>query len=447
MSSLFTQVVIVLGLILANGLFSMAEIALVSVRKARLQQKADSGDKRARTALELSQQPSNLFSTVQLGITLIGILTGAISGAEFAGALAVPLSKIPFLASAARPISLALVVIILTFVSIVLGELVPKRIAANTPEKIALGAAGPMKFIAKISKPFVFILSASTEGLLKLFGVKLETEPAVTEEEFRVLLEEGTEAGVFDEAEQEMVESVLTLGDRRVSSLMTPRHDIVWLDTDEPVEVTQEKIKQSGYSRFPVAHESLDNILGEVQTNDLLVRALNNEPFDLQAALRPPLFVPEVMPVLNVVEQFKQASTQMALVIDEYGSLIGLVTLKDILEVIVGDMPLTEPNEQPDAVQREDGSWLLDGMVPVEELKELLDIEQLPGEEQGLFNTLAGFITTYLGRIPVVADHFEWANQRFEVVDMDGNRIDRVLISAVLPADAEKRDETPPDPG
>jgi putative hemolysin len=314
---------------------------------------------------------------------------------------------------------------------------VPKRLALNTPEKIAIAFAIPMRTMARLAKPFVHFLSGATEAVVRVLGIKLSTEPSVTEEEFHVLLEQGTEAGVFEEAEQDMVESVLTLGDRRVNSLMTPRHEIVWLDPeDTPIEITQ-KIMASGYSRFPVAHESLDSILGEVRARDLLIRSLNGLPFDLKASLCRPLYVPEVMPILAVLEQFRQAETQMALVIDEYGSLTGLVTLNDILEMIVGELPSTETGDEPDAVQREDGSWLLDGMVPIEELKELIHLEQLPGEEQGLFNTLAGFITTFLGRMPAVADHFIWEGQRFEVVDMDGHRIDRVLISQLPKPEAE----------
>ncbi|MCE5258778.1 MAG: hemolysin family protein [Chloroflexi bacterium] len=444
MSNLFVKVLLTLVLILINGIFSLAEMALVSVRKSRLQQLADEGDKRAVAALSLIQQPSRFFSTIQIGITLVSILTGALAGADIADALAGVFAQTRYLKSIAGPLAYILVVGLMTFVTIVLGELVPKRIAVNSSEKIALTMASSMRFISAVAKPFVTVLSAATEGVLKLLGIKLHEEPIVTEEEFRVLLEEGTEAGVFEESEQEMVESVLNLGDRRISSLMTPRHDIVWLDTDESIEETKRKILESGFSRFPVARESLDNLLGEVQTRDLLVHSLNSEPFDLQAALTTPLYIPEVMPILSVLEQFKQASTQMALVIDEYGSLVGLVTLQDILEMIVGDMPSAEAGEEPDIVQREDGSWLLDGMVPIEELKELLNIEgMLPGEEQGLFNTLAGFITNYLGRIPATADHFEWANEHFEVVDMDGNRIDRVLVSAVPPEEHTEEPEPP----
>ena len=438
MPVVLAQIILVLGLILANGLFAMAEMALVSARKARLQQKADDGDKRAQVALDLAVKPSQLLSMVQIGITLIGILIGALSGAEIADALAHLLSLVPFLHSFANPLALVLVVIVITFFSLVLGELVPKRLALNTPEKIAIAFAIPMRMVARIAKPFVHILSGTTEAVVRLLGIKLSTEPSVTEEEFHVLLELGTEAGVFEEAEQEMVESVLTLGDRRVNSLMKPRHEIVWLDPDDlPAEITQ-KIMASGYSRFPVAHESLDSILGEVRAKDLLIRALNGLPFDLKASLCRPLYVPEVMPVLAVLEQFRQEETQMALVIDEYGSLTGLVTLNDILEMIVGELPSTETGDEPDAVQREDGSWLLDGMVPIEELKELLHLEELPGEDQGLFNTLAGFITTFLGRMPAVADHFIWGGQRFEVVDMDGNRIDRVLIAQIPEPESEE---------
>lgn len=441
MSVVVLQILMLLVLIIINGVLSMAEIAVVSARKARLQQRMEEGNARARQALYLAEHPGHFLSTVQIGITLIGILTGAFGGATIADYLAIAIGRIPLLHPYAGAISLALVVVVITYFSLVLGELVPKRLALNSPERIAEGLAGFMRGLAYITKPLVHLLSGSTDLVLHLFGVKPSSEPPVTEDELIVMMAEGTEAGVFEEAEQDMVESVLQLSDRRASSLMTPRPEIVWLDPTDTCEEITRKISTSGYSRFPVADGSLDNVLGEVQSRDLLLRCLSGQPLVLTEALGPSLYVPEVMPALSVLEQLRRQSTQMALVVDEYGSVTGLVTLNDLLEAIVGDLPSAEEFAEPDAVQREDGSWLLDGMVTVEEFRDLLNLADLPGEEQGLYQTLAGFVTTTLGRLPAVADHFEWGGYRFEVVDMDGTRVDRVLASPIPRPTAEENGE------
>ena len=431
-----TQITIVLLLIIANGLFAMSEMAIVSARKARLRQRAEEGDHKARAALELAETPNRFLSTAQIGITLIGILAGALGGATLAEELGAYLSRIPPLKPYGEAIGLVIVVLATTYLSLVIGELVPKRLALNNPERIAAAIAAPMRALSVIAHPAVRLLSLSTELVLRILGIRPSAEPPVTEEEIKLLLEQGTEAGVFQEVEQDMVESVLLLDERRAAGLMTPRPEIVWLDVEDSLEEVRRKMIASPYSRFPVCQGSLDNVLGEVEARDLLARSLCGEAFDLKSLLQKPLYVPETMPALKVLEAFKKSGTQMALVIDEYGSIQGLVTLKDILEAIVGDIPSAEELAEPQAVQREDGSWLLDGMLPVEELKEILGIGELPGEEQGLYQTTAGFVMTQLGRIPAAAEHFEWGGLRFEVMDMDGNRVDKVLVAPAKKANA-----------
>lgn len=429
MSLVLSQILLVFLLILANGLLSMSEIAIISARKTRLQQLAEEGDHQARVALDLAETPNRFLSTVQVGITLTGVFAGAVSGATLGGELAVYVSMVPWLRPYAGAVSITIVVVLITFFTLVLGELVPKRLALNRPERIARAMATPMRALSVVASPLVRLLSLSTDLFLRLLGVRPSEDPPVTEEEIRVLLEQGTEAGIFEEVEQGMVESVLLLDDRRVMGLMTPRPDVIWLDVEDSPETVQAKITDSSYSRFPVGQGSLDQVLGEVQTKDLLARSLAGQPFDLRAVLRKPIYVPETMSALRVLEAFRRSGTEMALALDEYGSVQGLVTLTDILESIVGDIPSADEEDEPQMVQREDGSWLVDGMLPVEELKELLHLDMLPGEEQGLFQTVAGFVVSLIGRIPSAADHVAWRNWRFEVVDMDGPRVDKILVS------------------
>ncbi|OUL28604.1 hypothetical protein BV372_24725 [Nostoc sp. T09] len=428
MSSMTFEILIILVLIIANGVFSMSEMAIVSARKVRLQQMANQGDVKARVALKLAESPNQFFSTIQIGITLIGILTGAFGGATIAAKLAVYVKLIPFLAPYSQPFSFGIVVLIITYLSLIVGELVPKRLALNNPEAIAAFVAIPMRALAAIASPAVYLLSASTEMVLRVLGITPSTEPQVTEEEIKILIEQGTEAGTFEEAEQDMVERVFRLGDRPVSSFMTPRPDIVWLDLDDTVEENRQKMVESAYSRYPVCQEGLDNVLGVIPVTDLLARSFKGESLDLTVGLRQPVFVPESTRGLKVLELFKQTITHMALVVDEYGVIQGLVTLNDIMSEIVGDVPAGPGQDQPQAVQREDGSWLLDGMLPVEEFLEIFDMEEWQSEERGSYQTLGGFVITHLGRIPAAADHFEWQGMRFEVMDMDGNRVDKVLV-------------------
>ncbi|MEH2394639.1 MAG: hemolysin family protein [Nostoc sp.] len=428
MSSTTFEILIILVLIIANGVFSMSEMAIVSARKVRLQQLANQGDPKAKAALKLAESPNHFLSTVQVGISLIGILTGAFGGATIANHVAVYIKRVPLLAPYSDPLSFGIVVLIITYFSLIVGELVPKRLALNNPERIASIVAIPMQALAALASPVVYLLSASTDLILRVLGITASSEPQVTEEEIKILIEQGTEAGTFEEAEQDMVERVFRLGDRPVSYLMTPRPDIVWLDLEDTAEENRQKMVDSAYSRYPVCQGGLDNVLGVIPVTDLLARSFREEPLDLTVGLRQPVFVPESTRGLKVLELFKQTITHMALVVDEYGVIQGLVTLNDIMSEIVGDVPSTDGQDQPQAVQREDGSWLLDGMLPVEDFLELFGMEEWQFEERGSYQTLGGFVITNLGRIPAAADYFEWQSMRIEVMDMDGNRVDKVLV-------------------
>jgi putative hemolysin len=390
---------------------------------------ANQGDDKARVALELSNSPNRFLSTVQVGITLIGILAGAFGGATLSESIAEYIALVPGLAASSGAIALGIVVVSITYLSLIIGELVPKRLGLNNPEKISIAIAKPMQFLSAVASPIVHLLSTSTETIVRLLGVEQATsEPLVTEEEIKVLVRQGAEAGMFEVAEQDMVERVFRLGDQMVGGLMSPRLDIVWLDLSDSTEVNRKKMINSHHTRFPVCHDSLDNVLGVLNATDVLAQSLQNEPLDFTGLLKQPLFVPASTRALKVLELFKQSGTHIAFVVDEYGVVQGLVTLNDVMEVIIGDIPFADqPLERP-AIQREDGSWLVDGMVSIEKFKEIFSINYMPGEEQGNYQTLGGFVITHLGRIPASADHFEWHNLRFEVMDMDGNRVDKILI-------------------
>jgi putative hemolysin len=428
MPAFFLEFFLILILILINGVLAMAEIAVVSARKARLQQRVDEGDLRAQTALELANNPADFLSTIQIGITLVGILAGAFGGATVAMTIAGWLNEIAWIAPYSGVIAFGLVVIAITYLSLILGELAPKRLALNDPEGIAALVAGPLYRLSKMAAPLVRLLSYSAGLVLRLFGVRPSTAPPVTEEEIKVLIKQGTLAGVFEAAEQDMVAGVFRLGERRVGTLITPRTEIVWLDVEDSPELNRGKIIESVHTRFPVAKDGLDNLLGIANAKDLLAHCLSGEPLDLQAGLQPPLYVPESTPALKVLELFKETGQQMVLVIDEYGGLEGLVTLTDILEAIVGDITVLGGTGEPEIVQREDGSWLLDGMLPMDEFRDLFAIATLPDEDKGYYQTLGGFIMAYLGRIPKETDQFEWSGWRFEVMDMDGMRVDKILV-------------------
>lgn len=432
MLAIASELGVIFLLMFLNGLFAMSEIAILSARKVRLEQLSSSGKKGAKKALYLANNPNQILSTTQIGITLIGIFAGAYSGANLSTRLAVPLRQIPVLSPYSDAIALSLVVISLSYLSLVIGELVPKRFALIDPEAIASRVAAPLQSLAKIMAPIVHILSLSTNLILRLLGVKTtNTNPTVTEEEIKILFKQGKEAGMFEEAEHSMVEEVLKLGDRKVRTLMTPRPEILWLDLEDPTEINRNKIIQSNYTRFPLCQGSLDEVVGVVQVTHLLADCLMGKDFELTRQLSPPLFIPESTRGLKVLEFFQQTDSHIALVVDEYGVMQGLVTITDILEAIVGDVPSSDPDDIPQILQREDGSWLIDGIVSIDELKELFAIAELPHESQGNFHTVGGFVVTYLGKIPIATDHFIWQDLRFEVMDMDGNRVDKILVTAI----------------
>lgn len=431
MGSFGVNLFLILLLILANGLFSGSEIALVSSRKVRLEQRLRQGQRGARQALKLANNPNTFLSTVQIGITLIGILTGALGGATLAQQLELALATIPALEPYRQVLSLAVVVSLITYISLVIGELVPKRIALSAPERIACAVATPMGRLSRLVSPLVHLLSLSTEGIIRLLGIPNGTEPTVTEEEIKVLLEQGTQAGLFEAAEQDMVARVFRLGDRPITAFMTPRTEIDWLDIDAPLEENRQTILTSTHSRFPVCQDSIDNCMGFVRLRNLLDLYLTGNHTDLRSLLQAPLYVAEGTRALRVLELFKETATHMALVIDEYGGLEGLVTLNDLVEAIVGDLPMQDDQEEPLVVQREDGSWLIDGSLSTDELKILLQRNVLPEEDTGAYHTLAGFVITHLSRIPTSGDAFEWDGWRFEVVDMNGSRVDKLLVSAI----------------
>jgi len=414
----------------------MAEIAIVSARKARLRQLADAGNSQARAALELAANPNQFLATAQIGITLVGILAGAFGGATIAEEIATRLGDIPFLAPYGETIGVGIVVLGITYFSLIIGELVPKRLALNNAERIASAVAAPMRGLSTIAAPVVRLLSVSTDIVIRLLGIKPSAEPSITPEELRILIEQGTESGVFEESEQDMIESVLRLDERRVGAFMTPRTHIVWFDIEDSPEDIRRKIADSQHSRFPVIKDSLDNVLGIVRAKDLLNQSLAGQPLDLRALLRPPLFIPESMSALKVLELFKQKGTHVALVTDEYGGIQGMVTHNDILEGIVGYIPSAGEPAEPQATRREDGSWLLDGLEHIDKLKEIFDIEKLPDEEHGHYQTVGGFVMTQVRSIPTVGQCFEWGKLRFEVVDMDGRRVDKVLVT---PSQAQER--------
>lgn len=418
-------------LILMNGLFAMSEIAVVSSRKTRLQQWVDEGKAGAGVALELAAEPGHFLSSVQVGITLIGILSGAFGEATIAAGLSDRIARVPALAPHAETIALTVVVVAITFLSLILGELVPKRIALRNPEGIAVTIARPMRLLAKAAHPLVWILSVTTDSVLKILGVRPASTPPVTEEEIKVMMEQGAEAGVFEQEEQQLVANVFRLDRQKIGAIMTPRMEVVYLDVEDSFDDIRRKILDSAHSVMPVCRGGIVNVLGVVHARDLLRRSLSGESFDILSSLKPPLFIPETATAMTLLEMFKKSGRHVAFVVDEYGDAQGLVTINDVLESIVGDIPSEGEPAETSAVRREDGSWLLDGMLPMEKFRELFPDVELPEEESGTYHTLSGFILTRLKRIPATADHFSWHGWRFEVVDMDGNRIDKVLASPV----------------
>jgi putative hemolysin len=423
------EIAMLLLLILLNGVFALSEMAVVSSRQARLQHAANERKAGARAALRLASEPTAFLSTVQIGITLIGILAGALGEAALTGPLEAAFDGVPALQPYAQALALGVVVILITYFSLILGELVPKRLALHNPEAVARVVARPMGVLAALAYPVVRLLSISTEIVLRLLRVKQKVEPPVTEEEIKVMLEQGTAAGVFEKSEHDMVKRVLRLADQRVGSIMTLRGDIYFLDLDQPIATNRRRIIASPYSRIPVCRGGVDRVVGFVQAKELLAHALSGRPFDLLASLRAPLVISRATTPMALVEKFKSSGVHLAMVVDELGNTAGVVTVTDLLEAIVGDLPALGESHDPDAVQREDGSWLLSGQLDMTRFRDIVKLARLPDEGSGTYHTVGGFVMAMLGKVPDVGDIFTWETLRIEVVDMDGNRVDRVLVS------------------
>ncbi len=439
-SGLSTELLIILLLLLGNGVFAMAEMAVVSVRKARLKQLAEEGDERAKKALALANEPTRFLSTVQVGITLIATIAGAYGGAVVAEQLAEPLrTAFPQFAAQAHWIANGLVVLVITVLSIVIGELVPKRIALSNPEGVARHVSVPISRLSSLAHPLVHLLSTLTEGIIKLLGVGRSKEAPVTEEEVNILIEQGMQAGVFNKTEKEMVAGVLELDQMPVTSLMTPLPKIVFLNLDDPDEANWRKVVASGHSHFPVYQGNRDQILGMVSVKSIWANSAFGLSTNLRNLLTPPVVVPETMMAIALLEQFKKSGKHIALVTDEFGSIQGLVTINDVFEAIVGALPEPGQRAAPAAKQREDGSWLIDATLDTDTVKAMLDLDRLPSEEETTFQTLGGFVMTHLGRIPRAGDYFDHAGWRFEVVDMDRHRIDKVLVAKTPPPAAVQK--------
>jgi putative hemolysin len=422
------EIAFLMTLILLNGVLAMSEIALVAARKSRLQKLADEGDRSAGVAVRLNEEPTQFLSTIQIGITAIGILNGIVGESIFAEPLSGVLQSLGIDEQSSAIGATFIVVITITYFTIVIGELVPKRLAQFNAEGIARLMARPISLLSQLSRPVVFLLSASTDGILRLMGKKQTSETDITEEDIDAMLIEGSRKGIIEKHEHEMVRNVFRLDDRQIETLMTPRSEIVTIDINQPIEANLEKIIASDHSRFPVCRGGIHEVLGIITTKRLLKQHLENGSFDIGSQLSPAVFVPESLTGMKLLEQFRESGVQMAFVVDEYGEILGLVTLQNLLEALAGEFKPRDP-EDVWAVQRADGSWLLDGLIPIPELKDRLDLKAVPEEEKGRYHTLSGMVMWLIGKVPRTGDITEWQSWRFEVMDLDGNRIDKVLAS------------------
>jgi putative hemolysin len=425
MQAIYWDILLILGLIVASGLLATAEFAIGSARKSRLRDWASQGRRSAGVALALREDSRGLHQTIQTGTILLGTMAGVYAGLTVAPRLVRAIAQVGPLARFRDAIGVGVIVVTITFTSLVFAELVPRRIALVRPERIARLFSWPVRALAAVAVPLVVALGAATDRVLRTLGIRPRPEPPVTQEEISVLLQQGTKAGVLEEGEHEMIKRVFRFSDRRARALMTPRNEIVWIDQYDPPDEIRRKVISSPHNRFPVCAETLDNLLGIVQVKDLLVEDQNAESFRIKGRLTLPLFLYEGTRGLKILEMFKKSGARVAVVLDEYGTVEGLLTLTDILEAIVGDMPVADEDDEPRAVQRPDGSWLLDGRLPLDEFRDLLD---LPSTPEGDFHTLAGLVVTQLGHIPQVGERFTSLGLSFEVVDMDGNRVDRILV-------------------
>ncbi len=431
MDSIWIEISIIVLLIILNGLLALSELAIVSSRKARLEQWANEGNPKAAIALQLANSPDSLLSTTQIGITFIGILAGAFGGATIAEPITRYIALLPLLSRYSEAIGVTIVVVCITYFSLVIGELVPKRIALNNPERLACLVASPIKRLSRLAHPLVVLLSGSTNILLRILRVKPSADPIVTEEEIKLLIDKGTQAGTFQEFEQDTIERVFRLADRRVSVLMTHRADIISINLNEREEESKQKIARYRYSYFPVVQDTLDNIVGVVRGKDLLSLSMEAKPFNIKEICRKPLFVTEKTPAVKVLELFKTSKMHIAFVVDEYGAIQGLVTFGDILRSVFEDVEDT-PEEEREILKREDGSWLISGSLPLDEFMDYMETGRPDEKERAGINTVGGFVMAKVGAVPSEGQHFEWRGLRFEVVDMDGRRVDKILVSRKL---------------
>lgn len=434
-------IIIIIILIILNGILSMSELAVVSSRKGKLQKMINEGKKHAQTVIDLNENPNQFLSTIQIGITLIGVLTGAFGGATLSTPLANVISPyVPY----AESISVLIVVIVTTYLSLVIGELVPKRIALNSPERVAVKVAKSMKILSKICKPFVIILSKSTNAVLTILRINHKEDTSITEEEIELMIEESRVEGNIEKEEEDIIKRVFKLDEQKVDMIMTPRSEIIWIDLDDSPEENKKKIIESKRSIFPIAKGELDDFMGVVQSKDILAVLFENKEMNLEKIVKNPIVVPENLESLELLKQYKENKeyVHMALIVDEFGSVSGLITLNDLLEGIVGDIPGIDETDDPIATQRADGTWLIDGRYQIDRFKELFAYsEEFPDEKEDNFTTIAGFILSFCGKIPEEGEEFIWDRFSFEIVDMDGNKIDKLLITDLGPQEIVEEDE------
>ena len=434
------EIIIILILIILTGYLSMAELAVVSIRKAKMQKYLEEGNKNAEIVMELLEDPNEFLSTVQIGISLIGVLTGAFGGVTLAEPLASMISFVPY----SEPISVAIVVIITTYLTLVVGEIVPKVIALNDPERVSLKVAKSMVILSKVSKPVSFVLAKSSSFLLWLLRIENKSDDIVTEEEIELMIKEGREDGTIEQEEEDIIKRVFKLDDQKVESIMTPRNEIIWIDLEDERDVNKVKIIESKRSIFPIASGELDDFIGVVQAKDILSAMFSEEKFDVQKIVKEPLVVSEHLETLELLKEFKenQGYVHMSLVVDEFGSVEGLITLNDLLEGIVGDIPGIDEDDEPQAIERDDGTWLIDGRYPIDRFKELFEFnDTLPDEEEDGYTTLAGFILSLSGTIPDEEDKYECGRFIFEIIDIDGHQIDKVLVTELEPQEPNEEEE------
>lgn len=436
---LTVNIVILLILIVMNGVFAMSEMAVVSSRRARLQQRVEDSNRAAAVAQNLVDDPGRFLSTIQIGITLIGVVTGAFGGAAIADEVGEWLNtNMPALEGSGQRIALGIVVAVIAYLTLIFGELVPKRIALRNPELMASLIARPMSLLSRIAAPAVWLLDTSTEGVLKLLRLQKGGEESVTEEEVRSMISDGTRHGVFDPREKSLIEGVLRLDDRSAHAVMVPRQSVLWLDIDDDVQTVRGKIETSGYSRFLVCRGEIDEFLGVVRARDILDSLLHEEPFELAKSMVGPVVVPESVPVLRLLDLFKSTGMHLAVIVDEYGGLEGIATIRDVMEVIAGALPEHWEGARQQATRREDGAWLVDGMMETGDFERVLGLSGIQHDKD--YHTVAGFVLHCLENLPVEGDSVSWNGIRFEIIDIDGRRIDKVLVT--LPAEGDSETET-----